>query len=432
MTYSPTVWIDDNEPDIDAVHLNKMETGIKDAHDGIDSAVTDAAAAQTSAAAASASVTAHSARVDNPHAVTARQAGARHHKNAVKEGALGNDSFDNSLVLQGLLDALRNAGGGELYLPFDPANGHTIYRTKTLHVYSNTRIVTEGATLKATNYGDPRAGVVGDWSYPYGLLSLRAQPNVGYSAKPSGITIEGLVLDTNTAAIGTDGIRGIFCYADDVRIKDVSVLAAGRPEDCIEIGGSATRVWIERSKLNGARRNNISIVEAKYVWVSDCEITACEGTAIGGNASPGCGIEVETDGLSAPTSHIYISDNDIRSNAGAGVALVMDHNGAPTEANDFLVEGNTIVGNGAVSLPFGTKGGVFVRRGQADGLSVVRVIGNVIRNQVRGAGVQGYDAAVENVTAAVIVMGNNLRGNAGGTITIPYLTGTLVNTGNIT
>jgi hypothetical protein len=32
MAYSPTTWVDDNAPALDAEHLNKIETGIRDAH----------------------------------------------------------------------------------------------------------------------------------------------------------------------------------------------------------------------------------------------------------------------------------------------------------------------------------------------------------------------------------------------------------------
>lgn len=428
--YVKTVWIDDTEPDIDAVHLNHLETGVDTAHQEIDAVAVDADAALSSATSAVNAVNSHAARTDNPHAVTARQAGGRHHKNAVKEGAVGNDSTDNTNVLQGILDALRNAGGGELYLPYDPANGHTIYRTKTLHVYSNTRIVSEGATLKAINYGDPRAGVPGDYSYPYGLLSLRDQPNAGYASKPSGITVEGVKLDANTVAVGTDGIRGIFCYADDVRIRDVEVLQSGRSTDCIEIGGTATRVWVERCKLLGARRNCVSVVSGRYVWILDSDIGLCEATAIGGNASPGCGIDVESEG---PLSHIHICRNVIHDNGGAGIGYIFSlANAYAPEATGMLAEGNEIIGNGNLSLPFGTKGGIWVAKGQSDGNGTLRIVGNDIRGTIRGAGLQGYDPAVDNVTQDIVLVGNTFKSNAGSYKALPYYTGTLIEAGNIT
>jgi hypothetical protein len=32
MAYSPTTWVDNDAPALDAEHLNKIETGIRDAH----------------------------------------------------------------------------------------------------------------------------------------------------------------------------------------------------------------------------------------------------------------------------------------------------------------------------------------------------------------------------------------------------------------
>ena len=54
MPYNPTNWVNGGPPGISAERLNKIEQGIKDAHDGLD---------------------VHIARTDNPHQVTAAQIG---------------------------------------------------------------------------------------------------------------------------------------------------------------------------------------------------------------------------------------------------------------------------------------------------------------------------------------------------------------------
>ena len=54
MPYNPTNWVNGGPPGISAERLNKIEQGIKDAHDGLD---------------------VHIARTDNPHAVTKAQVG---------------------------------------------------------------------------------------------------------------------------------------------------------------------------------------------------------------------------------------------------------------------------------------------------------------------------------------------------------------------
>lgn len=61
MAYDPTQWNNGGPPGISAERLNKIETGIKDAHDTADGAAS--------------AISTHASRTDNPHNVTKSQVG---------------------------------------------------------------------------------------------------------------------------------------------------------------------------------------------------------------------------------------------------------------------------------------------------------------------------------------------------------------------
>ena len=449
MTYVQTEWVDDSAPDIDADHLNKIEQGVYDAHVGFAAAQESADAASSDAASAVSTVNGHVASVSNPHATTAKQVGARHHKNAKKRGAVGNGSTDDTAILQLLLDEIRDAGGGELYLPND---GNTIYRTRGLWVPANCRIVSDGADVYFWDAGDPRdESPDGDLRCALGFHAAFQRPNRGgASFTPSNVVIEGLVIDcansgfqNSTALFPTNNyytyweanpfgadpnrkpsnvypassLRGLVpvnLAGDEMTLRDVKIIGTGY--DAIQLSGN--RITLERVNITtGARRNNVSVfsgTELEFYKLLANNCLAAIPTARTVNSSwvfnepaPGCGVEIEpfaTVNLEA----VRFRDCTMKGNGGAGIGVVLDEGGTST-IDGLVIDGCYLAGNGASGATGVLKGAVELRGG--NGSHAVFISNSSLKSSVRGSGV---DRDAHGFAPKVIVSGCDLRFNSGG------------------
>lgn len=346
--------------------------------------------------------------------------------------ALANGTTDNTAVLQTLLDEIRDAGGGELYLPGDSGN---VYASKGLWVPSNCRIISEGAVIKSLGLGPRRNGSPdGDPIYA-DMLMLCRQADLGFTAVVQGVTIEGVSLDPGTRK----DVMGIGVFANSVRIRDLEIKAGAY--DGIYVGERAsgqsypTEIWVQRVKVQNAQRNNISIVSGVAIWIEDSILAGCTGVvqnpSMPGEQAPGCGIELEPNALSSTLSTIFIARNRIYSNAGAGIGLAITHNGDIASAGDFNLLDNVVFDNGKLpqtgdTSGVGTTGGVYLVGGQSGGGALWKIRGNSIKSQARGAGITTLRGATANngltpLNAKLIITENDLRSNPGGARAIPEL-----------
>lgn len=410
VTYVKTEWVNDNAPDIDADHLNKMEQGIADAHDGFALAQSDAGAAKSDAASAVSTVNGHLTDRNNPHVVTARQIGTRHLKNAVKRGAKAQAGFDNTVIFQTILDEITNEGGGEFYLPGDSG---AVYETKNLWIQgSNTRIVSEGAQMKFTAQSPYARGT----SFA-GLDFTKANAAVA----PSGLILEGLTVNI-AYDLGTETIVGIAIDCDNAVVQDCTVI--GIPKDSIYVGGyqggradnSSRNVRVERCQLIAARRNVISITGVVGCWIDKCVISGSTASDPGspGATNPGAGIDIEPNFRATPITDIWITDCVVDNNGGAGIAIVPS--GAADNLsidifNNIYLLNNRIWGNGA-SASASTSGGIdFLQYGQTNGEASVLVQGNSIQYSQRGYGIRANCPLL-----CLRLLDNDVRHNAYGAI----------------
>jgi hypothetical protein len=423
VTYVKTEWVDESPPDIDALHLNKIEQGIFDAHAGFAAAQTSADHAQSDATSAiaiangavgsvstvSGTIASHVANVSNPHAVTSKQVGSRHLKNAVKRGAKALPGFDNTAILQTLLDEIKAEGGGELYIPGDSG---AVYETKNLWVQgSNTRIVSEGAYLKFTGQSPYARGT------SFACIDFT---KADAAVAPSGFIMEGLTVWC-AYDIVTETIVGIALNCDHALVRDCTVI--GIPKDAVYVGGYqggrstmfSQDVRIERCELLAARRNVLSVTGAEGCWIDKCRLSNSTASDPGspGSTNPGAGIDLEPNYHTTPMQDIWITDCVIENNGGAGVLLTpsgASDNLAIDVFRDIYVRGNTIRSNGVVGSA-SSHGGVSVfQYGETAGEGSVLIQGNSIQFNT------GYGVFANSPQLTVRVLDNDLRHNSLGTL----------------
>lgn len=418
MTFDPTTWVNEQPPDITAEQLNRIEQGIVDAHELAADAAADASQAAAVATAGSSGGALHYARVDNPHQTSSIQVGARHSKNAAHRGALGDDAFDNTTVLQSLLDEIRTAGKGELYLPGD---ANKVYRTKGLYVPSNCRIVSDGAAIRITGSSPTFRHQAGpDPVYSSGLYCNR-QSVLGETAAPENILIEGLrLIDCPIDFAGVLGGRVQDCQFEEVASLYYAIAVGERSSN----RSYSEEIYLLRNRILAGRRNGIELTAARHVWVLDNRITDVDAATVSETA-PACGIELEANVVSDPLSHVTIRGNNIRGCAGSGIGVVMSDqaDAALTEADHIVIDGNHLTAN--AMLPFGagpgthagTTGGIYVKEGQADNKGSIRIVNNTIRDSFRGSAVN-YHPTV-GTRNGVVLVGNDLRFNPDGAVSGP-------------
>jgi hypothetical protein len=457
LTYVKTEWVNDSVPDIDAEHLNKIEQGILDAHLGFQAATDIAGQAKSDAVSALSSVNGHIASQSNPHLTTAKQVGARHHKNAIKRGCVANGVFDCTAILQALLDELRDAGGGELYLPND---GGAVYRTRGLWVPSNCRIVSEFA--KVVFYD---GGAIRDHSPDYDLIAatgFRLSQQRFFDgtvvANTGRCIIEGLTISVsgdgfqslaalnpgdpyvtyyeanpfagqaarkpsnNYAANAGAGLVAVNVACDDVTLRDINISGPGY--DLMQIGGNLIR--LERMVVDGGRRNCVTIWSGtemeffastfkncaadipKQQHLDGTTWTIGVGLPDGYEYAPGCGVEIEPFGGAQTTERVRFRDCSFTGNGGAGLGIDVQETSPGSTVNALVVDGCYLGGNGVSGSGSTVLHGAMEVRGGSSSHAIF-VANSSLISSVRGYGLKADAASVK-----VVASGNDLRWNAGG------------------
>lgn len=126
----------------------------------------------------------------------------------------------------------------------------------------------------------------------------------------------------DSSHIKITGVKISECWGDGIYIgsNHEYILPAG-----------CNNITIEKCNLRNNRRNNLSIVCAKYVFVDQCSFDYANGTA------PEYGIDIETNYSRNPCEHITISNSTFNGNAQASIGIV-------TAANDIKISGCTLNG----------------------------------------------------------------------------------------
>lgn len=441
--YVPTDWVNDSSPDIDADHLNHLEDGVEAATTGVNGALDEAKMAQADANSFKQLLDQHIANMSNPHNVTAAQVGVSSPGGGgggggvgidiVARGARGDDAFDNTAVIQACLDEIRNAGGGTLFIPAGRTGGNT-FRTRCLWVPSNCRIISEGALLKNIGWAlDARySSWDGDQIAAQGLFTVQPQTKYGFNALPQRISFEGLFME-----VVSSRPDGILTYGFDIGGNYINIDRChvyGDPKDDINIGERRGQnlnfIWITKSFLHHARRNNISIegADIRYIWIQDCWIGYCSGvpTPVGGGQldnSPGAGIDIEQpSGGPGNLSHIWIQNNWITNCAGPAVACAF-HIQPSDSLENLVIEGNRISDNSG-NPQGGAFGGIYLIGGRTQ--DDIRITNNHIDGTRSGAGIQGADGGGANWRHQTLIAHNRMHGNAGGNILIPAPVGSVI------
>lgn len=426
MAFVKTNWVNDAEPDITAEELNRIELGIEEAHTLAGSASLAAANAASAAQTATNGLSAHTQSTGNPHNVTSKQVGGRHIINAVKRGARGDDATDNTALLQAMLDEIRDsARPRELYLPGDEG---TVYRTKGLWVPSRVRIVSDGAELKITGKGAQRStSDDADPIFATAGLTIRAQKSLGFTSIVTDVAVEGLTVNVSVATDGADDLYGVQVAGQRVRLEHVRV--TGVPHDALVIDnrsafGTPEEILARRCLFENGRRNSVSLIVCRYVWLEDNLIRNCAASSP--EFDPGAGIDIEPNVAGDPLHDIFIRNNVIRDNAGSGIALILEGwaGDDSTNADGIVIEGNAIRGNGIkAGGDATTTGGIEARAGTSSlGL---RIVNNTIRSQVAGPAVY-----LNGFNPVVVIAHNDLRTNPGGGISGAAAAGSYT-TGNL-
>ena len=386
--YEPTVYRDNAPPEINAVNLNKLENAVS-------LAKTEMTAVESTVALNSELISSHgdvlSTHVSlqtNPHLVTVQQVGARHHKNAKKGGALGDGVNDDTPYLQALLDELRDRGGGELYIPND---GGTVYRCYGLWVASNTRVVSDGATLKWYGEGmDSRSQSVGGLPlFASGLLTISDQRvTVPGLQEAANVMVEGLRLDLTGQLVTHSGVH--IRSGVDVLVRD-SVAIGGQCGVRIDSPGPITnrRVHLERLDLREQATVGIELAGFSDVTVLHCTIR-----------DGGTGVLVRPVGSDDETRDVSILDTLIDLPLGPGVEFDFDFEGTGCEAiGSALIRGATVRN--------GSLGGVVVDGYDRTHLASVRVHDCALAGNGAAASVGGSGAML------FLISGNDLRPSVG-------------------
>lgn len=173
---------------------------------------------------------------------------------------------------------------------------------------------------------------VGNSSRIYNVIHIKNAENVTISGgqivgeryEHSGKTGEwgmGIgIYDSNHIRI--TGVKISECWGDGIYI--------GSHHEYILPAG-CSNITIEKCNLRNNRRNNLSIVSAKNVFVDQCSFDYANGTA------PEYGIDIETNNSRNPCEHITISNSTFDGNAQASIGII-------TEANDIKISGCTLNG----------------------------------------------------------------------------------------
>ncbi|MDF2715628.1 MAG: hypothetical protein K0R28_2553 [Paenibacillus sp.] len=255
-------------------------------------------------------------------------------------GAVGDGAADDAPAIQAALDALP-PGGGTLIIPPTASFYAMESRGLTMENRNHVVIVSSGATLKFKD-GTPD---IQNRDMKHSNLLLK---NCRH------IRLEGLVLHGNLSGRPAhSGAESFHSCLSIIKCEDVQIRHCTFTEgmtDGIFVGGIysgpastgtvavSKQILIDFCILTFCRRNNISIVAADGVTVSNCRIS--DAGKIQGTA-PRAGVDVEPNkGWYGSCQNIVLRNNTIENNEGSyGVTFGGSGN------KNVLVDGNRIVGN---------------------------------------------------------------------------------------
>jgi hypothetical protein len=326
--------------------------------------------------------------------------------NVATAGAVPDGVTDNTAVLQGIFDGIRDQTvgerrGGVVYFPYVPGTGNT-YCTKGLWVWSYTRIVADpGVEIRGTgNSSDLRSRSNGAGSPDInasGVFTLSPQEVVGaqFAKAVDGVSIEGVSLVNGAGTSYALNVLG----ATNCRFLDSGFYNGSLDAVMLQVrngsnvpSNTISDARIERCTINGAGRNGVAMLYGTRVWITDCTISGC-GLH---------GIDIEPNDKANPILQVFIEGCLAGYNAGAGIAFNPPPNGSSTTNTDHLIQGNVLRENHDSQLKFATGSG------EAGGTGTVRVLGN---NVSRGNGREALHA--DGGAHRLVVIGNYLRGRGG-------------------
>ncbi len=246
--------------------------------------------------------------------------------NVKRYGAVGDGVTDDTAAFNPIL----TAGGFDIYIP------------------SGTYIV--DSAISATN-----GILVGSDT------SIYCEPNVIIRIPDSGMSVNlgfmRFVDVTNFTLIGNgsvweyntkptaDEFRHIFDFRGVTDAYVENTVAKDSGGDGFYVGAGSVNNYSERVTLKNVRADNnrrqgMSIVSVKDLWVSDSIFENTTGT------SPAAGIDIEPDVATHLLENIRINNCVTRNNAGDGIKIV--NNDLPTTATiDIVIENHLSEGDGA-------------------------------------------------------------------------------------
>ena len=335
--------------------------------------------------------------------------------NAYDAGARPDGATDNTAILQGLLDTIRDsAGGGQLYFPYVPSSG-SVYLTRGLWVPSYTRITADpGIEIRAIGPSLDNRAQSNDSPYPdipaNGLFTISSQEAHGFAHKMHDVQIEGqFTINANNAILYCLEFNG----AQDVRVRDVMMSSGVSDNVILQIrngnrvpGNENARIGLHRCVISSAGRNGVSLIAFRHVTLDECTISGSRGF-------PAAGIDVEPNFSSDPVRGLIVRNCLIAFNGREAIIFNPPTNGGLSSDNtDHLIEGCMLYensldrsGGNANQIQFATNSG------QGDALGAVRLVGNAISRSNGGNSVRN-DSAYYQVIAVGNVFGPAYSGPA--------------------
>jgi hypothetical protein len=334
---------------------------------------------------------------------------------ASSQGRGGGGARDDTASLQRKLDK-----GGTITLT--ALAGGACYQTRGLWVSKDGTTITSssGACIQYLGRSTDARLRSGDGDLIYANAIFFVNRSSMTAATPQHIRVSNLRLIVPTGTADEQGVNyGVLVAGTDVTVDNVRV--EGAPLDALQVTGRAngsscscaSQVVISHDTISAGRRNGISIISGIGVTLDSNTIqgagnsTLLAGAAVA-DTGPWAGIDVEPDLSFYPIKQLTITRNTISNNGGAGVLLALDLNGTlPAVADQIVLDGNTISGNGVGSGSF-LHGGVCLQGGQAGGDGQLSVTNNQITNNI------GYGLCTTGYNMQVSYSGNTISGNSSG------------------
>jgi chitodextrinase len=296
--------------------------------------------------------------------------------NVKNKGARGNGSANDTAAFQAAINQVAGSGGTVLV----PDGTYMIDAVKRLFLKSNmTFRMTSGAIMKAMPTANPR----------YSLLRMD---------KASNINIIGGKLQGERAQ--HRGTGGEFGHGIEINTGKNVVIEGVTSRDMwgdgFTIDYNSSNVTVCSVTADNNRRQGLTITAANGVVIKNSVFKNSNGTL------PMSGIQIEPN-LGQSTSNVKILNSQILGNKGYGIKLVVPVSGSIT---NVTIDGNTIAGN---SAPGKAAQGITINH-----TSGHRITNNIVKNNYQdGLGLS--NGANNNIVTGNTVTGNGLGASTYGT-----------------